>query len=210
MLIYFCIEYGEGYMYLSNEIMNFINEHYLKLVIGLVLVLMAIIGYYAEKTNFGNKLKKENKKENKVDIDNIGLNDFVESNSDITSINQTNEIVQDSGNLPSQENINENNINGYNENFQSKETLTEEQTLMKNNVVLDDVNVETNLDDEFKKVFPTEESMDYDLMVDINNMHIEPLESVDISNNNAYAKLSSNIDLPEINDFESSGDVWKF
>lgn len=255
-------------MDLLTEIMNFINDNYLKLVIGLVLILMAIIGYYAEKTGFGNKLKKEKKEndendENKVDIDNIGLNDFVDNNSIVANddslvknqdINNENIIQQQS--QPINETIESNTIfetnssmdqnsfypqveNDINqttasniENTTAQELQTpviqENQNLesdfspltdninIDNNLInesqnVDNVNItDTNLEAEFKKVLPEEESIDNDLMVDINNMEIDPLGTVDVSNNNVYAKLSSNIELPEINDLENVGDVWKF
>lgn len=244
-------------MNLLTEVMNFVNENYLKLVIGLVLILMAIIGYYAEKTGFGNKLKKENKEnkeneENKIDINNIGLNDFVDNNSMPANNNIDNNLIQNqdinNGNMMQQQNqiinkavqstalpdINsqmnqnafypnvENKINPIsvpiveNTNLQNIESSVQNSVDINNN--LDSPNTEIvnkdtsdiNLEEEFKKILSDEEAIQNDLMADINNMEIEPLENVDFSNNNAYAKLSSNIDLPEINEFEKDGDIWKF
>lgn len=263
-------------MSFSTEILNFINDNYLKLIIGLVLILMAIIGYYAEKTNFGNKLKKDEKKESEkpISIENIGLNDFVDNNSMVSKENVNVDLPQNQGynneinsqlpNLENNETViqpidnvklenanladnkspiqlnveptvennsnmisnqNEvpaiqqelnNNPNTYQENSNIDNNLNvyQEISSFNNNnsseTIVSEENPKKSLEDEFKEVIPEEEKIDNNLIVDINNMKIDPLKTNDISDNNVYAKFSSNINLPEINDFENDGDIWKF
>ena len=235
-----------------TEILNFINDNYLKLIIGLVLILMAIIGYYAEKTNFGNKLKKDDKdkKDENVNVKNIGLNDFVGNNSmdvkeniyndstndTITSMNESVEsknisplMREDSEQLNTKSNeeevsnqvletttkftdIQENLNNQSNISNTKKEdlALNNENFVSNDNLSVLSNNSENNLEEEFRKIIPDEDSIEDDLMLEINNMKIDPLDTNKISDNKAFAKLSSNINLPEINDFGSDNDIWKF
>lgn len=239
-------------MNFPTEILNFINDNYLKLIIGLVLILMAIIGYYAEKTNFGNKLKKDDKdkKDENVNIENIGLNDFVGNNSmdvkeniyndstndTITSMNESVEsknisplMKEDAEQLNTKSNeeevsnkvletttkftdIQENLNNQSNVSNAKKEdlALNNENFVSNDNLSVLNNNSENNLEEEFRKIIPDEDSIEDDLMLDINNMKIDPLDTNNISDNKAFAKLSSNINLPEINDFGSDNDIWKF
>ena len=48
------------------QILEYILANYTWFLIGIVLILLAIIGYHADKTNFGQG-KKENSKEDKPD-----------------------------------------------------------------------------------------------------------------------------------------------
>ena len=47
------------------DIMTFMEENYIVLILVGVIILMTIIGYIADKTDFGKKDKKKDKKENK-------------------------------------------------------------------------------------------------------------------------------------------------
>lgn len=250
-------------MSFSTEILNFINDNYLKLIIGLVLILMAIIGYYAEKTNFGNKLKKDEKKESEkpISIENIGLNDFVDNNSMVSKGNVNVDLPQNQGynneinsQLPNLENnetviqsidnvklentnladnkspiqlnvepmvennsnmiSNQNEVHTIQQELNNNPNTYQEISNFNNNnsseSIVSEEKPKKSLEDEFKEVIPEEEKIDNNLIVDINNMKIDPLKTNDISDNNVYAKFSSNINLPEINDFENDGDIWKF
>lgn len=221
-------------MDLSTKIMDFVNENYLSIVIGLVLILMAIIGYYAEKTNFGNKLKKENKKENNVDIDNVGLGDYVDNNSIVNNQNfensnvnmqQTVEQIQPMEQVNQQIEVQSQPMEqqviinpevktqpmqeAVQENLQQPVVQTNDNVVSINDTKVEETK-DINLEEDFEKIISNDEAINNDLMVDIDNMQIEPMDSVNVVDNNAYAKLSANIDLPEINEFEKSGDVWKF
>ena len=66
-----------------SQIIEYIVQHYIWIIICIVLILLAIIGYYADKTNFGQGKKEKNKKndllEDGFQKDEIG-NDIKETN----------------------------------------------------------------------------------------------------------------------------------
>lgn len=45
--------------------MDFITENYIWFIVGAIIILMAVIGYYADKTDFGRKEKEEKKPKSK-------------------------------------------------------------------------------------------------------------------------------------------------
>lgn len=275
-------------MDLLIEILNFVNANYLKFAIGLVLSLMAIIGYYAEKTNFGNKLKEDttndfDSKQNTFD-DKIGLNDAI--NRDLknpsidsgTNINQISEENLDNVNNANIANIdvttdvaqngnsNPNSINNINSNINSISNVTQPVNPIYNNVgsdinssdtitnvdgvdktalviesqnnnemvnITNNVNEEmidkslssdykneltqnsidnnvTDVDLEFDKTLSKGNSVSDDLIIDIENLKVDPLEKKDTSNIEKLVKLNSNIELPEIEDLKNDSDIWKF
>lgn len=82
--------------------MNFIIENYVWFIVAFVVIVMAIIGYFADKTDFGRKIEKKEKKQNnkkneKIKVEAKGINELTqniaESNKDIASTNQGENIV---------------------------------------------------------------------------------------------------------------------
>lgn len=243
-------------MDLLIEILNFVNDNYLKFAIGLVLTLMAIIGYYAEKTNFGNKLNVDNKSgddDSNKNIKNVGINDLVdhnieqnsvlptESNEDasIVETEKLNKNVENNSNLlinnETQDSIETKNQNDEkksdllinNETQSSVETgnqndeKKEDNNNLQSNGYVDEVNNrsdETKINDESnirinsENIFSSNESIDNDLLSDINNMTLDPLKEKNDNKKreDALARLNSNIDLPNIDDLKSDTDIWKF
>ena len=59
-------------------VVNFVMSYYVWFLVGIILILLAIIGAYADKTNFGQGKKEENKNsDNEVDLKNVKLNDAI-------------------------------------------------------------------------------------------------------------------------------------
>lgn len=82
--------------------MYFIIENYVWFIVAFVVIVMAIIGYFADKTDFGRKIEKKEKKQNnkkneKIKVEAKGINELTqniaESNKDIASTNQGENIV---------------------------------------------------------------------------------------------------------------------
>lgn len=82
--------------------MDFIIENYVWFIVAFVVIVMAIIGYFADKTDFGRKIEKKEKKQNnkkneKIKVEAKGINELTqniaESNKDIASTNQGENIV---------------------------------------------------------------------------------------------------------------------
>ena len=82
--------------------MDFIIENYVWFIVTFVVIVMAIIGYFADKTDFGRKIEKKEKKQNnkkneKIKVEAKGINELtqniVENNKDAVSTNQDENIV---------------------------------------------------------------------------------------------------------------------
>ena len=118
--------------------MNFITDNYVWFIIIGVVILMAVIGYIADKTDFGRKgksdekiekPKKENKKkeskpkENKIKIEAKGINELSQKLVD----NQTKEEVVDNIN----QNVTNSNLGQPTENIDQAlfAPLTDEKTV---------------------------------------------------------------------------------
>ena len=82
--------------------MDFIIENYVWFIVAFVVIVMAIIGYFADKTDFGSKIEKKEKKQNnkkneKIKVEAKGINELTqniaENNKDAVSTNQDENIV---------------------------------------------------------------------------------------------------------------------
>ncbi len=82
--------------------MDFIIENYVWFIVAFVVIVMAIIGYFADKTDFGRKIEKKEKKQNnkkneKIKVEAKGINELTqniaENNKDAVSTNQDENIV---------------------------------------------------------------------------------------------------------------------
>ena len=82
--------------------MDFIIENYVWFIVAFVVIVMAIIGYFADKTDFGRKIEKKEKKQNnkkneKIKVEAKGINELTqniaENNKDAVSTNQDENTV---------------------------------------------------------------------------------------------------------------------
>ena len=82
--------------------MDFIADNYVWFIVAFVVIVMAIIGYFADKTDFGRKIEKKEKKQNnkkneKIKVEAKGINELTqniaENNKDAVSTNQDENIV---------------------------------------------------------------------------------------------------------------------
>ena len=103
--------------------MDFIVDNYVWFIVGGVIILMAVIGYIADKTDFGRnvnkekpkkekKVKKKNKKINDENIDNSNNNvQYSTDNVNVSESTQNNEVnnenIDQSLFAPLTDNVNE-------------------------------------------------------------------------------------------------------
>ena len=79
-----------------TEFLNFINSNYLWLLGGAIITLLAIIGYYADKTNFGQGKRIETideTKDEKPVYENKTLVDLIQNNSEVKGDFEENESL---------------------------------------------------------------------------------------------------------------------
>jgi len=142
------------------EILEYIMAHYTWFLGGAILILLAIIGYYADKTNFGqgqNVENKENKKQ--TNIENVGLSDITEeikseNEEQITNLQNDDLLNQDvfvennlQNDINTEENINlENNEIVIQEQENQSETneLIDLATPIEETTLVDEINLGDN------------------------------------------------------------------
>lgn len=189
-----------------DSIFYFITSNYLLIIAIAVIIFMAIVGYYAEKTNFGQN--KYNSQKKHISIDNEQVKDIQkivdDNNAVIASID--NSIKVQNSPLSNKEEVSEILVNNEDTNLdERKENIENEK-----NEELED------LDLAFERAFQDQISIaDVDVLDDdIDNMKVDPLFSSDNLNvSSINVDANSNIELPEIKKLESEDpkeDVWKF
>jgi hypothetical protein len=133
-----------------TQVLEYILANYTWFLVGAVLVLLAIIGYYADKTNFGqgnkspqNKDVLEKDEDDSIDISNIRL-------SEVTKTENKNEIL----NVPVDASNNNSNEITQNISIEDNSDFSNQKPIVKDND--DTVN---NVDVQFNKVENIESSV---------------------------------------------------
>ena len=76
-----------------DVVMDFIINNYVWILVVIMVLLLAIIGSSADKTNFGEgkkAIKEPSKKEPEIDMTNIRMDDLLSKDEDALRINQSN------------------------------------------------------------------------------------------------------------------------
>lgn len=124
-----------------TKIVEYIMLNYTWFLIGAIIILLAIIGSYADKTNFGqgkNKPEDDEDKKNSLEFDeiNIGYNsDNVNQENEVNTIEEkeNNEIVSNDNNIQSDYNNNSMKVIERDTKSQSDEHYVDENNRQKNN-----------------------------------------------------------------------------
>lgn len=183
------------------QILEYIAQNYTLFLSVLVLILLAIIGYYADKTNFGqgnkeketkNKIEDLEEKDNKVE-------EFKETDDKIENSSEgivTENVVIEKVEEQKQEEINYN----VNEEF----ALQEEQ---RKAIDKDSQMPESTEFEEIDSLLPKKELINNDLLNEIEGMELNSL------------KQKASFDVPDLDDIslpkiknlvEKEQDIWKF
>ena len=180
---------------------EFIYENYLWFIIGGVILLMALIGFIAEKTNFGRgsgdkKEKKSKKKEEKqaivenVPSEPIIENDIPEAESINTNLEITEEQPEPSNEMP------------------IEEDLTVPLEPNKEEGKVEDIigNIEEDLTVPFGDNVVSNESVE-------NNNEVKDIAPEEMKEEILESPIEEELKLPKIESLEteeSDEDVWKF
>ena len=171
-----------------NDILEYILTNYTWFLGAAIIILLAIIGSYADKTNFGQG-KQETTKEHDEDVlPQKGINDFVGGKNEQVLNNEEIETK----NAPELSSVNENNSNNVTSN-----------EIKGNNFV------ETfdKLNEEVEEVLPEKELVDGDLLDEIDSLSLDKTQKIKLDD----IPDLDDVELPKIKDLKSSDeDVWKF
>lgn len=188
-----------------TAILDFFMTNYAWFLAGILIILLAIIGRYADKTNFG-----QGNQDSKNGEDNLKTEDKLldKKPENLISSQETNTVDNVQDNIePIIINNNNDNIEGNNDNA-LKNTSVE-------NVVSQDLENRQEkleesfqkLDKEFDQVIPKKELIDNSLLDDIDSLSLDKTQKIDISD----IPDLDDVELPDISKMKSDdGDIWKF
>jgi len=195
-------------------ILEFFVQNYMWILIGFIIILLAVIGYYADKTNFGQgKMSGDQNLKNSIDEQqNANTSEIIENNGEVPNIENLNynNDIQDGQETKEVENFEQNQINEpiieYNE-----ENSLQENAELNSEQDLSIATAEKNFDefnDEFNSILPQKDFLNTDLLGDIESLDtdFDKTKKIDLD----MSKLTD-IELPKIKQLtESEEDIWKF
>lgn len=188
------------------KILEYIMANYTWLLGGLILILLAVIGSYADKNNFG--LGKTNDEEENPDGNDAVL--YPQENNNIEeekNINLENEQDQNIENIDGQQTL-ENNVLDNTE-VSSTQSDIEYQVPVKqdNSLDIDSDEKYNKFEEEFNSILPKKDIIDEELLSDIDEL------SLDNPKDSSFKEIPDldDIELPKIKQMPSSDqDIWKF
>ena len=204
-----------------EKILEFIMLYYTWILGGSIIILLAVIGYYADKTNFGQG--KEKKQQDNGDTQ-------IESQQQIERINNTiNKAVieeQQKNNLKSDNNLEipmieqqNDNLNNpkIEENINKEDQSTFNQKEETNVTITDNLEQQNDRNDDFDDVFkvfdqeinellPEKDIVDEELLDEIDNLSLDKTQKIDVID---ISNLDD-IELPDIKSITKEQNIWKF
>lgn len=206
-----------------ESILEYIMEYYTWLLGGAIIILLAIIGYYADKTNFGQGKveKKEINKEDEYSIDeNQTLGETVDkiySNQDSAKEQEKTAVYENQPTVTLENDSNNQQELKTDIVEQQKSTIPVEspasvvrEEVVSNNEPESETNFEedfSKFDKEFEEILPKKGLIDDELLDEIDSLSLDKTQKLDL---NDIPDLDD-VDLPKIKTFEpEEKDVWKF
>lgn len=200
-----------------NTILEYIMANYTWILCGIIIILLAIIGSYADKTNFG-----QGKQKNELNEDDKKLTDEVltqNSNLEVEKKLDTKENVEQSNqekskNKKSKKTIESNIDESNKEKTKSEDLVVEEnddnveQELKKEKKLKDFEKQFEEFDQEFNEALPKKEFISEDLLDEIDGLSLDKTQRL----NFAEIPDLDDVELPKIKKLKSDKDedIWKF
>ena len=194
------------------EIINFVELYYIWFIIAGIVILLAVIGYYADKTNFWQNNVDEN--EDGENLKNIGILDYAKAEAVNSNDNKNNvelniseeiapKIVDNSpvvlqNQIPSENVEYTNNINFEKEQKNNIESINHKVSVLNENQII-------KFENEFNSVLPEKELITSDLLEDIDELKLDKTQKINLGD----IKNLEDIELPNINGVEEE-EIWKF
>ena len=220
-----------------TQVLEYITQNYTLFLFGAIMILLAVIGYYAEKTNFGQgkvDKKKDEKNSNKeIDLKNSNLEGVTNNIDDNSKLDIENDIQNNTENLVDDMTVDVE-INSIEKNENITEPVHEKEEIV--NPIIDAINKELNLvspdvifnveeikkeetknkkreeafnkfSDEFDALLPKREIISDDLLSEIDDLELGKTQKFNLKD----FKRFDNIKLPRISDTVTDDqDIWKF
>lgn len=200
-----------------TEILEYIMLHYTWFLGGAILILLAIIGSYADKTNFGQGKNIEENTEEKINLEKKGLEDYVKESVEINiDENKLTEQIDINTSISSLEKQNNNEVLKNIQNNKKDEQLEQPTNIVEPKEEVPEHKKQSfeenfnNFDKEFNSILSKKQTISDDLLNDVENISLDNLETLNKSTINAIPDLDD-VELPKIKTVEKNiVDVWKF
>ena len=180
--------------------LEYIMLNYTLFLGGAIIILLAIIGYYADKTNFGQG-KKDEIKDNNLNLEELADKEAAdEFNLDsFDELSEETELSENSDLIENQEEISP-----------DIEVIENSQENISNQAVRSEINFEEEFekfDKEFNDILPKKEIIDDELLDEIENLSLDKTQKIELSD----IPDLDDVELPKIKSLEpEEEDVWKF
>lgn len=184
-----------------ENILNFFQTNSIWFIVGVIIILLALIGRYADKTNFGQNKNGEKPIDEQKDDAINDINDSIVNND----INKTEQIEIEQTikeNSVSEIEIEKKDEKNINEIVNEEPTEIDEQS--KEDIVQNEYD---KLDKELDILLPKKDIIDEDLLEDIDNLSLDKTQKIKITD----IPDLDDVDLPEIKNLnQQDEDIWKF
>lgn len=200
-------------------ILEYVMSHYVWFLGGAIVIFLAIIGYFADKTNFGQGKNKEQQTEKNNEKE---ISTFIEENKnqsfqDLIDTKQESQIEKDfiEQTEPIDEQIDSQELNSNLENTQvPKQQIVDDENVATDSDSKFEVEKQVSFeksfeefDKEFNEILPKKEIIDDELLDDIENLSLDKTQKIDLID----IPDLDDVELPKIKNLEpESEDVWKF
>ena len=201
-----------------EAVVDYIMSNYTWFLGGLIIILLAVIGYYADKTKFGQGSSTKQDSDDLInfnsDLENKKINDLVKN----VDLNQP-EVIEEKQNFDEnkteESQLIEENLTEIEQNPQEDFCDSEEQP-KEETINLDENSVEVldpfdnqfdDFDKEFNELLPEKSIVDENMLDDIDDISFDKTQKLTFDNEIDLSEL----DLPKIKSFElDDKDIWKF
>ena len=186
-----------------QTILEYIMLNYTWILAGSIIILLAVIGYYADKTNFGQGKTKETDNRDNFNMDSLEgkrLDDlFEDKDGDDVSSNEILENTNVTNNKANVQTDNSKNVTNAKVNVQTDNSKIETIDKLEENF--------DKFDKEFNELLPKKEIIDDELLDEINNLSLDKTQRIQLTD----IPDVDDVDLPEIKSLQiEEEDIWKF
>lgn len=192
-----------------QTLLDYIMSNYIWIIAGSIIILLAIIGYYADKTNFGQGKTQEKDSNDNVDIKSLEgkrMEDLLEHNEGMVNNSEINTESDDISihNNQMDSTMPNNNLQNDTVSVESKNFLTESNQI--NSLNESEENFE-KFNKEFNELLPKKEIIDDELLDEIENLSFDKTQKIDLSD----IQDLDDVELPTIKPLKTEEeDIWKF
>lgn len=205
------------------SILEYIMSHYTLFLGGAIIILLAIIGRYADKTNFGQGKTKESNQEKTKEVEESNKFDTLQAAvenmqdkeiqlSNTKEVNVTEQPVEKELQLPEAKELNI--IEGKEPSVLNKQEIQVEENIVSTTNSTKEIEKEFNFEEkfdrfdrEFNEILPKKETIDDQILDEIENLSLDKTQKIDLTD----IPSLDDVELPKIKNIKPEiDDIWKF